>query len=96
MIFAHGFSCQHDIKNEVIRRIFEAIDHTFHGFTSVITHAGCWENTRKACKSRVTGTNTRGVLLGILGGGVAPGSPNPDPISGQKVSLSTPVFRPDL
>ena len=39
-----------------------------------------------------------GVLLSILGGGVPPGSPNPDPISDQKVSFftsfSTPVFRP--
>ena len=25
-----------------------------------------------------------------------PGSPNPDPISDQKMSFSTPVFRPDL
>ena len=25
------------------------------GFTSVITHAGCWENTRKACKSWAEG-----------------------------------------
>ena len=24
------------------------IDHTFNGFTGVIAHAGCWENTRKA------------------------------------------------
>ena len=24
-----------------------AIDHTFYGFTGVITHAGCWKNTRK-------------------------------------------------
>ena len=37
-----------------------------------------------------------GVLLGILGGGVPPGSPKPDPISDQKMSFSTPVFRPDL
>ena len=29
-------------------------------------------------------TQTRGVLLGILGGGVLPGSSNPDPISDQK------------
>ena len=36
------------------------------------------------------------VLLGILGGGVPPGSPNPDLISDQKMSFSTPVFRPDL
>ena len=37
-----------------------------------------------------------GVLLGILGGGVVPGSPNPDLIADQKMSFSTPVFRPDL
>ena len=29
------------------------------------------------------------VLLGILGGGVPPGSPNPNPISDQKMSFST-------
>ena len=33
------------------------------------------------------------VLLGILGGGVPPVSPNPDPILDQKMSLFTPVFR---
>ena len=37
-----------------------------------------------------------GVLLGILDGGVRPGSPNPDPISDHKMSFSTPVFRPGL
>ena len=37
-----------------------------------------------------------GVLLGILGGGVPPGSLNPDPISDQKMTFSTPVFRPGL
>ena len=35
-----------------------------------------------------------GVLLGILGGGMPLGFPNPDPISDQKMSFSTPVFRP--
>ena len=34
------------------------------------------------------------VLLGILGRGVPPGSPNPDPISDQNMLFSTPVFRP--
>ena len=29
----------------------KAIDHNFCGFTGVMTHLGCWENTRKACKS---------------------------------------------
>ena len=49
----------------------------------------------------------RGVLLRILGGGVLPGSPNPDPISDQEIAIfqtrfrtwpltSIPVFRPGL
>ena len=38
-----------------------------------------------------------GVLLGILGGGVPPGSSNPDPISDQNMlRFSTLLFRPDL
>ena len=37
-----------------------------------------------------------GVLLKILDGGVLPISPNPDPTSDQKMSFSTPVFRPGL
>jgi len=37
-----------------------------------------------------------GALLGILGGGVLPSSPNPDPVSDQKMSFFTPVFRPVL
>ena len=37
-----------------------------------------------------------GVLLRILGEGVPPGSPNPDSISDQMISFSTPVFRPGL
>ena len=31
------------------------------------------------------------MLLGILSKGVPPGSPNPDPISDQKMSFSTPA-----
>ena len=27
-------------------------DHIFDSFTAVITHLGCWQKTRKACKSR--------------------------------------------
>ena len=34
----------------------------------------------------------QGVLLGILGVGVPPRFSNPDPVSEQKVSFSTPVF----
>jgi len=39
---------------------------------------------------------TRGVLLGLFGGGVPLASSNPYPISDQKMPFSTPVFRPDL
>ena len=37
-----------------------------------------------------------GVLLGVLVGVVPPGSPDPDPISDQKMYFSTLVFRLDL
>ena len=37
-----------------------------------------------------------GGLLRILGGGVHPGSPNPDPTSDRKISLFTLVFRHGL
>ena len=37
-----------------------------------------------------------GVLLGILGGDVSPSSSNPDPISDQKMSFFTSVFRHGL
>ena len=37
-----------------------------------------------------------GLLLRILDGGVQPCSPNPDPISDQEKSFSTPFFRPGL
>ena len=32
-----------------------------------------------------------GLLLGIFGGGVPPGSPNPGPISDQRMSFFTPI-----
>ena len=43
----------------------KAIDHTFYGFTRVITHLECWENTRKACNfSRVLPTSRVGYHAG--------------------------------
>ena len=33
-----------------------------------------------------------GVLLGIRGGGMPPGSPNPGPVSDQKMSFFTPII----
>ena len=55
------------------------------------------QNVRGLRGAYVTGQlGGGGVLLGILGGGVvSPGSPNPDPVSDQKMSFSTPVIRPD-
>ena len=46
----------HSTKSYFIK----AVDHTFYGLTGVITHMGCWENTRKACKSRAEGEETSG------------------------------------
>ena len=43
-----------------------------------------------------TNLASQGVLRVILGGGVPPSTPNPDPISDPKMSFSTPFFRPDL
>ena len=51
---------------------------------------GKWE------KGRVYSREGGGVLLGILGGGVPPGSSNPDPISDQKMWFSSLVFTLDL
>ena len=36
---------------------------------------------------RRKGYGPRGIFLGILGGGVLPGSPNPDPISDLKIVI---------
>ena len=54
-----------------------AIDHTFSGFTGVITHAGCWENTRKACKSWAQGEWFRSIssVLPTSQGGYHAGKP---------------------
>ena len=72
---------------------------TFQNLESTLWLAKLW----KECCTRFYGHQltrsmlTRsGVLLGILGGGVLPGSPNPDPTSDQKMSFSTPIFRPSI
>jgi len=48
-------------------------------------------NHRRQALSEIPGWE---VLLGIFGGGVPPASPNPDPISDQKMPFPTLVFRP--
>ena len=52
----------HSTKSYFIK----AIDHTFYGFTGMITHLGCWENTRKACKSRAEGEEARVVFRSLV------------------------------
>ena len=49
-------------------------------------------SSRNSLRKQLPGT--RGVLLGILGGGVPQGSQNPDHISDQKRPLFTPFLRP--
>ena len=61
-----------------------------------------WQQIRSNIQVREVTSAPReaGVLLGILRGGVPPGSPNPDSIYKDqkitKMSFFTPVFRPDL
>ena len=64
----------------------------------------CLENRARPCRREwgglpslcMKGKGPGGYSLGILGGGVLPGSLNPDPVADQKMLFSTPFFRPDL
>ena len=89
-----------------------ALDQTLNRYTSSallssVTRVQCFEGYYFKLfvkESRDEGSNVKGsktprgggVLLGILGGGLLPRSPNPDPISDEKMSFLPPVFRPDL
>jgi len=53
-----------------------------------------YKTTRRKGKNLKGTPGGGGVLLGIYGRGVPPASPNPDPISDQKMPFPTPVFRP--
>ena len=53
-------------------------------------------STKSILCNHVPITFPRGILLGILGGGVPPGSPNPDPTSDQKISFSIPFSDPEV
>jgi len=49
----------------------------------------CWLGVMSCELQAVSkGGEAQWVLLGILGRGVPPGSPNPDPISDQKISIN--------
>ena len=47
-------------KKADCEQYIKAIDHTFYGFTGLITHLGCWENTRKAYKPLAFGSGFTG------------------------------------
>ena len=55
-----------------------------------------WQEVDASVSCDHNSTIPEGVLLGILGGVVPPGSPNLGAISDQRMSFFTPVFRPDL
>ena len=57
-----------------------------------ISHKSLGGRRRPVSIKGLVSVRSRGVLLGILVGGVPPGSPNPDPISNHKMSF----FRPGL
>ena len=52
--------------------------------------------TRQIKYNRPPGGWVGGSTPGNSSGGVLLGSPNPDPISDQKISFSPPIFRPDI
>ena len=58
-------------------------------FRDILAHKG--DTSPFSCSS-----TPEGILLGNLGGRVPHGTPNPDPISDQKMSFFTPVLRPGL
>ena len=37
-----------------------------HGFTGVMPHAGCWENTRKACLAVITNRSFKQISLKFI------------------------------
>ena len=46
--------------------------------------------------TQTPGFRPGGILLEIRGGGVPPGSPNPDVILDKSMPFSVPVFRPNI
>ena len=66
-------------------------------FNVILTLSYDFDASRRNAQQNMRERTPRwGVLLGIFGGGVPPASPNPDPISDQKMPFPTPVFRPGL
>ena len=82
-----------------------SLDHPKYSMNPVdVCGCGNWRTTN--LYNVLNPRGGKGVFLGILGGGVPPGSPNPDPISDQNVIfhtrfqtrplISIPVIRPGL
>ena len=76
-------------NSQPIRQCTTKIDPLFTEILPVVMHDDKTDQNH-------LGAGGRAVLLGILQGGVLAGSPNPDPISDQKLAFSTPIFRPDI
>ena len=76
-------------NSQTIRQCTTKIDALFNEILPVVMHDGKTDQNH-------LGAEGRAVLLRILQGGVLAGSPNPDPISDQKLAFSTPIFRPDI
>ena len=64
--------------------------HGLHSWNSPDRHSSTDKRTCPVCLQVGLIPRGEGVLLGILGRGVPPGSPNPDPISDQNMPFSTP------
>ena len=63
-----------------------------YGFSTFVSRT----SFRVETKGGVPGGGGAAVFLVMLGGGLPPGCSTPDPISDQKMSFFTPVFRPGL
>ena len=79
-------------NSQTIRQCTTKIDALFNEILPVVMHD---DRTDKKY-NRPSGGWGGGSTPGNSSGGVLLGSPNPDPISDQKMSFFTPIFRPDI
>ena len=55
--------CAGRLMRKLKSYFIKAIDHTFYGFTAVITHVGCCENTRKLVNHSPPACNLQAFLV---------------------------------